>query len=75
MGESYREGRDIRDGERERNDRDRRELYRNEDMYDRRDSRKYVPGKYRNVYQLINVSLKLQVHRSNQCTVVIIHNK
>ncbi|KAG0716408.1 WW domain-containing adapter protein with coiled-coil [Chionoecetes opilio] len=41
LGESYREGRDIRDSERERNDRDRREVYRGDDMYDRRDTRKY----------------------------------
>lgn len=41
LGESYRESRDIRDGDRDRNDRDRREMYHSEDMYDRRDSRKY----------------------------------
>lgn len=45
LGESYRESRDIRDGDRDRNDRDRREMYHSEDMYDRRDSRKYGQGK------------------------------
>lgn len=48
LGESYREGRDIRDGERDRNDRDRREIYRGDDMYDRRDTRKYGQGMYKN---------------------------
>lgn len=47
LGESYREGRDIRDGERDRSDRDRREIYRGDDMYDRRDTRKYSQGMYK----------------------------
>lgn len=44
LGESYREVRDIRDNDRERSDRDRREIYRSDDYDNRRDNRKVSKG-------------------------------